>query len=60
MPWMWTDELARLLLELGAADPRDLAAWLERPFAVAVPPGADPRQVAGDLLTEGGADHAAA
>ena len=34
MPWFWTDDLARLLVEAGLAHAGDLAAWSTSPVAV--------------------------
>ncbi len=50
MAWLWSDDLARLLIEEGAAEPSSLADWITSPVAFAVPEDADPRLVAADLL----------
>lgn len=36
MAWLWTDELARLLIEQDGADPALLIGWTERPVGVRV------------------------
>jgi len=36
MAWLWTDELAHLLIEQDGADPNLLVGWTERPVAIRV------------------------
>jgi hypothetical protein len=48
MPWMWSDDLARLLIERGEASARQLQDWLDRPTALASE--SDPVEVARSLL----------
>lgn len=57
--WMWTDDLAALLVERELADPADVAVWRARPYAVSVEPDADPLDVAGRLLGPAEAETAA-
>lgn len=51
MPWYWTDELARTLIDSGKADRRRLAGWLAAPVAIRRDQ-ADPAEVAATLLDE--------
>jgi hypothetical protein len=51
MPWAWTDDLAKRLLEQEDGRPDDLADWLSRPTAVRVPDGADLLDVARDIAS---------
>jgi hypothetical protein len=48
MPWMWSDDLARLLIERGAASAPQLQDWLDRPIGLASE--SDPMDVARSLL----------
>lgn len=50
MSWLWTDEIADTLLERGLASEAEVGVWRARPFAVAVPDGADPVEVGRVLL----------
>lgn len=50
MPFVWTDELARLLLSAGIASPEQVEGWLRRPVGLAVPDGVDPVEVGHRLL----------
>ncbi len=36
MAWLWTDELAHLLIEQDGADPELFAGWTERPYGIRV------------------------
>lgn len=36
MAWLWTDELAHLLIEQDGTDPNLLTGWTERPVAIRV------------------------
>ena len=36
MAWLWTDELAHLLIEQDGADPELLIGWTERPIGIRV------------------------
>ncbi|MGH7510930.1 MAG: hypothetical protein ACRDXD_07945 [Acidimicrobiia bacterium] len=54
MPWIWTDDLARLLLEAGLAREQEVAALLAHPYALAVRAEQEPLEVGRGLLpTEG-------
>lgn len=54
VPWIWTDELARLLLEAGLAEEQEVAALLAHPYALAVQTEQEALEVARALLaTEG-------
>jgi hypothetical protein len=57
MTWLWTDDIAQILLECGAAARPQVQDWIERPFAVHVPAGSDVVEVGRCLLgvTETGA-----
>jgi hypothetical protein len=48
MPWMWSDDLARLLIERGEASAPQVQDWLERPIGFASE--SDPVEVARILL----------
>ncbi len=48
MPWMWSDDLARLLIERGEASAPQLRDWLDRPIGLASE--SDPVEVARFLL----------
>jgi len=34
MPWYWTDDLARLLIDTGKVNERAVANWLSAPVAI--------------------------
>jgi hypothetical protein len=34
MPWYWTDDLARTLLDAGKVHPMQVASWLSAPVAI--------------------------
>ncbi|GIU93405.1 MAG: hypothetical protein KatS3mg011_2311 [Acidimicrobiia bacterium] len=51
MPWLWSDDLARALIEAGTP-PELVENWSVNPWAVAVPDGVDPVE-AGRILLEG-------
>jgi hypothetical protein len=34
MPWYWTDDLARTLIEAGKVEPSRVVLWLSAPVAV--------------------------
>jgi hypothetical protein len=57
MTWLWTDDIARALIERGVASSPQVEEWIERPFAIAVDDGRDPFEVGEALLglTEAGA-----
>ncbi len=48
MPWMWSDDLARLLIERGEASVPQLREWLDRP--VGLVSESDPVETARALL----------
>ncbi len=50
MPWLWTDELARMLIEETGVDPLSVDSGMRRPFAVQVPDEADRLDVARELF----------
>jgi hypothetical protein len=50
VPWIWTDELARLLLEAGLAREQEVAALLAHPYALAVLTEQEALEVARGLL----------
>lgn len=37
MPWAWTDDLARLLIEQEGRTAEEFVDWLSRPAAIRVP-----------------------
>lgn len=51
MPWYWTDDLARTLLEAGNVEPSRVVRWLSTPVAVRRAE-ADAQSVADSLLDE--------
>ena len=53
MPWYWTDDLARTLIEAGKVDATRVAAWIASPVAIRRD-DAPPAEVAGALLEEDG------
>lgn len=53
MPWHWTDDLARILIESGRAEDSRLRAWLSAPVAVRSRDG-DMAAVADSRLAEDG------
>ena len=48
MAWMWSDDLARLLIERGEASAPQLQDWLDRP--VGLSSDSDPVETARTLL----------
>ena len=50
MAWLWTDELARMLIEETGVDPGSVDSGMRRPFAVQVPDEADRLDVARKLF----------
>ena len=50
MAWLWTDALATLLVEHDQVDGARVAAWVERPEAYRLPDGAEPIELARELL----------
>lgn len=34
MPWYWTDDLARTLIDAGKVDPSRLVRWMSAPVAI--------------------------
>lgn len=57
MAWLWTDDIARALLECEVVARSQVVDWIERPFAVFVAEGSDVVDVGRSLLgvTETGA-----
>lgn len=53
MPWYWTDDLARTLIEAGKVDAARVAAWIVSPVAIRRD-DTSPTEVAGALLEEEG------
>ncbi len=50
MAWLWSDDLARLLISKGMTDASRVAEWIHTPVAFAVPDDVDPEEVAAALL----------
>ncbi len=46
MPWFWTDDLARLLVESGQVSGGQVQDWVQTPVAMAAPEGSDPLEFA--------------
>jgi hypothetical protein len=46
MAWIWTDDLARLLMDRRLVEEHLVREWLRRPTGVAVEADADPIEVA--------------
>ena len=53
MPWYWTDDLARTLIDAGEVDRTRVAAWLASPVAIRREEGS-PADIAGSLLEDEG------
>lgn len=51
MPWHWTDDLARTLIDAGKADASQMVRWLSAPVAIRSPE-TDTESVARSLLDE--------
>lgn len=51
MPWYWTDDLARTLIDAGTADPSQMGRWLSAPVAIRSA-DTDTETVARSLLDE--------
>jgi hypothetical protein len=49
MAWLWTDDIARLLIELDGVDPAQLIGLTERPVGVWVD-DTDPSMAAGQTV----------
>ncbi len=56
MTWLWTDELARLLIDRDGVSPERLARWVSRPVALRARDG-EPLQQARRLLDEDDEEH---
>lgn len=54
MPWYWTDDLARTLLETGRAEQSQVSGWLASPVAIRSDESAE--SVAEDLLASDDGD----
>lgn len=52
MPWAWTDDLARRLIEHEGRASEDFATWLSRPAAIRIPDDADALDVAKELVED--------
>lgn len=50
MAWLWTDALAALLVEHDRVEGARVAGWVERPEAYRLPEGAEPIDLARELL----------
>ena len=50
MAWLWTDELARMLIDEAGVDPGSVESGMRRPYAVQVPDEADRLEIARDLF----------
>lgn len=50
MAWLWSDDLARLLVEHGVADESTVAEWITTPIAFRVDDEEEPRSAAHRLL----------
>ncbi|MBN2114760.1 MAG: hypothetical protein JW785_11620 [Acidimicrobiia bacterium] len=50
MDWLWTDALAALLVEHDRVEGARVAGWVERPEAYRLPEGAEPIELARELL----------
>ena len=55
MPWYWTDDLARLLIDAGKVAERAVANWLSAPVAIRSEQE-DSLAVAASLLPDDGED----
>jgi hypothetical protein len=49
VPWAWTDDLARLLIEQEDRRPEEFADWLSRPAAIRVPDDVEAIDAARDM-----------
>lgn len=56
MTWLWTDDLARLLVEHDGVSPERLVRWVMQPVALRAADG-EPLQQARRLLDEEDDDH---
>ena len=52
MRWLWTDDLAALVVEADGIDPGQVADWLAAPVAYRVDEADDPLTVARTLLND--------
>lgn len=53
MPWFWTDDLAKMLIDQDGYGPDSLAEWTQRPAALAVPEHTDALEFARLLAAAG-------
>lgn len=51
MPWYWTDDLARTLIDAGKVSPARVMQWMSAPVAIRGDDG-DAQTVADSLLSE--------
>lgn len=51
MPWIWSDELAKVLLRTGLATPEQVVSLVDQPRAVAVS-GTDPLEILAALADD--------
>ncbi len=56
MTWLWTDDLARVLVEQDGVSPERLVRWVSRPVALRAGDG-EPLQQARRLLEEEDEEH---
>ena len=50
MPWLWTDDLAALLIEQDGVGSSTVVDWTQRPVALAVAESVEPLDFARTLL----------
>ncbi len=60
MPWIWTDDIARLLVERGIASSAEVLALTSAPFAIQSPATDDDSIVAVGMTVIGRAEEGAA
>ncbi len=46
MPWFWTDDLARILVDAGLVSREHVQDWLDSPTGVAIGDGVDALEAA--------------
>lgn len=52
MPWLWSDDVARMLLERELARQDEVGEWLSHPVALAIEESDDPVEIGLRLLRE--------
>ncbi len=50
MAWLWSDDVARMLIDEGLVEASRVSEWIASPVAFAVAEDADPRAVGSGLL----------